>query len=118
MLIQKTVDQVSESPWWDEAKERYGICRSFVETGHPAMLLAYNGGGITEKEIDLYAEAGLPVLLIRGSGRAADKVLANERFMASFPNVQAADNDVESIRSKLVEMGFLRQKDDGEEPNK
>ena len=76
------------------------------------MLTVYNGGGVSERELLAWAELGLTnpfyrVLLIRDSGGTADKYANNEAFLAAHPNVHVAQNDTESMRAKLLELGAI-----------
>jgi hypothetical protein len=107
LLLQESVDR--KVSWESEFEECLRITenlRSFAHWG--SLLISYNGGGVTEKEIVATAQRGWPVLLIRGSGRITDVYAADQNFLQQFPNVSVADANVASLRSQLVRFGVLR----------
>lgn len=75
--------------------------------GWKQLLIAYNGGEVTEREIIFWAEKGWPVLLIDGSGRATERLAKDENFLKKYPNVQVVWKHATEIRSRLCELGAL-----------
>lgn len=78
-----------------------------------SLLLVYNGGGITEEEILIWAALGKvdprwQVLLVKGSGRKSDQYANDAAWLAEHPTVHVAENSVKSIRSKLLQLGAIR----------
>ena len=110
LLLQPNVDQKAD--WNAEWKRCLEICESHAANNWDALLTVYNGGGVTEAELLCWAELGLTnpfyrVLLVRGSGGSADKYALNEAFLKAHPHVHVCDNEVESMRSKLLELGAI-----------
>lgn len=74
-------------------------------------VVAWNGGGVTKKEIDRSIAAGWPTIIVNGSGRAADeyaaKVASGE---LTAPNVIVVDrSDPQTLRAALVANGFITE---------
>jgi hypothetical protein len=113
LLCQPGVD--TTSPWETEWKERTDLVGTLVNSGWGAALIVYNGGKITEAEVRCWASHGKtnpkswPVLLIRGSGRVADKFANDEAFLTEHPSVHVAELDAVSIRSKLQAIGAIEK---------
>ncbi len=111
VLLQPSADTVAT--WDDEFKECVRIVDSLRETGDwKALLTAYNGGGVTEKEIRTWAKLGKQnpfwqVLIVNGSGRKSDELANDKEFLAEHPTVHVCENDVEDMRAKLLELGAL-----------
>jgi hypothetical protein len=47
-----------------------------VAEGRPSVTIVANGGGITLREVDWNVRAGRRIILIEGSGRAADALVS------------------------------------------
>ncbi len=110
LLLQPTVDKKAD--WDAEWKRCIEICQSHAANNWDGLLTVYNGGGVTERELLCWAENGLTnpfyrIMLVRGSGGAADKYALNEAFLKAHPHVHVCDNTVESMRSKLLELGAI-----------
>jgi hypothetical protein len=111
VLLQPTSD--ARASYDDEFKECARICGELRKLGWHNLLLVYNGGGVTEREILTWAELGKQdpdgwkVLIVNGSGRIADKYAADKEFLAEHPHVHVAENSVEEIRAKLAQLGAL-----------
>lgn len=110
VVLQPSADSLAS--WDDEAKECINICDALRQLQWQGLLTVYNGGGVTEREIKRWALLGLRdpfwrVLLINGSGRKADEYARDEEFLAEHPTVHVCDNTVESMRSKLAELGAI-----------
>lgn len=111
VLLQPTSD--AKASYDDEFKECARICGELRNIGWQNLLVVYNGGGVTEREILTWAALGQQdpdrwkVLIINGSGRIADKYAADKQFLLEHPTVHVAENSVEDIRAKLSELGAL-----------
>lgn len=105
------VTQVSadKAEIWDaEVDECHDILNSLKEDGEFGVaVIAYNGGGVTEREIRKTAASGWPMILINGSGGRCDLFSNDEAFLQSHPSVLVADKTVESFRSCLMKCGAL-----------
>lgn len=110
LLLQPNVDRKAD---WDAEWQRcLDICASHEANNWDALLTVYNGGGVSERELLHWAELGetrpfYRVLLVRGSGGTADKYANNEAFLKAHPHVHVCDNEVESMRAKLLELGAI-----------
>lgn len=123
LFLQPPAD-IDESKIWDEEfKECYKYIRTLHERKWQSLLVVYNGGGATKREVELWAEWSLrepgrwPVLLVRESGRTADEFAANEAFLAAHPDVHVAANSVEAINDKLYELGAVVDRTEDANPD-
>ncbi|MCX6714514.1 MAG: hypothetical protein NTX72_01740 [Candidatus Uhrbacteria bacterium] len=106
LLVQVSPDQ--PAIWDAEFEECLQIIKDLREfADFKSLLIVYNGGGVTEREILATAKRGWPVLLIRGSGRNADVYASNKAFLESHPNVRVAEKDSDDIRQHLISFGIL-----------
>lgn len=97
-----------EAVWEDEV----ACCQYLTETlvnygGWESLLVAYNGGGTTEKEIRSTANFGWPVLLVQGSGRVCDKLADDPEFLAEYPTVRTCERNAVSMRTALKELAII-----------
>ncbi|MDZ4834194.1 MAG: hypothetical protein SGJ27_10495 [Candidatus Melainabacteria bacterium] len=111
LLVQPSADRTAS--WDDEAKECIDIC-DHLRKGHwKGLLLVYNGGGVVEREIKAWAELGKSdpfwqVLIVKGSGRTADKFACDADFMEQHKEtVHSCGNSVEEIREALLKYNAL-----------
>ena len=74
-----------------------------IADGRPSVAVVANGGAITLKEIDANIEAGRPIILIEGSGRAADAVITLTR------GTMPADGDVALMQNAAREQKLNRR---------
>ena len=73
-----------------------------------SVLISYNGGTVTRREILATAERGWPVILIRGSGRVTDEFAANKEFLMNYrTNVAVAENNWIDLRQTLSGFGAM-----------
>jgi len=106
LMVQKSVDQ--NSLWEAEYKECIKIIDSLRKYADwKSLLISYNGGGVTEKEILKTAELGWPVLLIKNSGRKTDEYAENKRFLERYPNVLVCEKNYRAIRNVLKKIGAI-----------
>ena len=75
--------------------------------GKRSVALVANGGEIVLTEVDENLRAGRPIILVSGSGRAADALVSALRHERTASWV--ADDDIESLRHKAEAMKLLRQ---------
>lgn len=109
VLVQDGPDKLV--PWETE----FEVCRDITSrlrdyAGFGSLLLSFDGGGTTEKEILDLSARGWPVLLIDGSGRKTQEYARNREWLMAHPNVSVCDNDAASLRAALVELGVVTQK--------
>ncbi len=91
--------------------------KSLHERDWKSLLVVYNGGTVTKREIELWQawaqrEPGQwNILLIKDSGRVATEYCelleTNEEFRTANPCFHVAENDPASINSKLDELGAM-----------
>ncbi len=100
--------------WRAEYRQSLKFCSELMKLDDwQSLLLVYNGGGITEEEIRIWATLGkvdprYQVLLVKGSGRKADQYANDSAWLAEHPTVHVADNQLASIRGKLLQLGAIR----------
>jgi len=108
LVIQKNPD--AGVSWEVEYEECMHITNDLREIANwRSLLVSYNGGSVSEKEILATAAAGWPVLLVEGSGRKTDEYARNKTFLAEYPNVLVAQRDASDLRSKLFLTGALER---------
>ena len=61
--------------WGSETGTMYWLFAALAE-GRPSVTIVANGGGITLTEVESNVRAGRPIILIEGSGRAADALVS------------------------------------------
>jgi hypothetical protein len=61
--------------WGSETEAMYWLFAKLAE-GRPSVTIVANGGGITLKEVESNVRAGRRMILIEGSGRAADALVS------------------------------------------
>lgn len=105
------VTQVSpdQGEVWDaEVDECADIMAQLIEWGDfKNLLIAYNGGSVTEKEIRKTAAKQWPVIMIRGSGRTCDRLSEDKEFLLANPSVMVAEKNVASFRECLMKCGAV-----------
>jgi hypothetical protein len=106
LVVQPSVD--GSSPWEAEFQECMSITQNLRDFADwRSLLVCYNGGGVTEKELLATAERGWPILLIKGSGRITDRYASDQEFLFRYPNVAVAKKNFISIREKLIGTGAI-----------
>lgn len=96
------------APWDAEYEECLRITehvRSFA--GWRSLLVSFNGGEVTERELLATAHRGWPVLLIEDSGRTTERYARDASFLRMHPNVRTAPRDADGIRRVLGELGVV-----------
>jgi hypothetical protein len=93
-----------EAAWGSETATMYWLFNRFAEGRNSAAIVA-NGGGITLQEVAANVEFGRPMIVIEGSGRAADALIALLRDTAP------ADAEVQTLRDKARLARLTRRPD-------
>lgn len=104
LILQKNVDQPS---FWDaERIACQQITQEFYENrkGFGAALVAFNGGEVTKREIQSWAEANLPVILFADSGRTTSQFCQDRDWLAAHPSVTVCFSAQEA-RSTIKSLG-------------
>jgi len=107
LVVQTNADH--EEKWDAEFEECLRITDDLRNYGEwESVLVCYNGGTVTKREIVATAERGWPIVLIRGSGRVTDEFAADRDFLATYrSNVAVAEKDPIDLRLKLSEFGAM-----------
>jgi len=106
LIVQQSADEgVDWDAEWQECLRIIGDLRQFAQWH--SVLISYNGGAVTEREILATAEQGWPVILIAGSGRKTNEYAANADFLGRYPSVMVVEKDSESLRSGLIALGAI-----------
>lgn len=107
LVVQVNAD---DAEIWDA---EYQECLRIVEdlrtyAGFSSVLVSYNGGTVTRREVLAVADRGWPIVLIRGSGRTTDELATDAGFLAAHrTNVAVADKDPASLRAVLAGFGAV-----------
>lgn len=110
-VLQENADVAA--PWNAEFLRCADIAGDLQEEDWGALLSVYNGGKVTNDEIDLWCQMyqekgrGWNVLLVKGSGGTADRLANDASWLAEHPNVHVADCTAESLRQKLLELDAI-----------
>jgi hypothetical protein len=111
VILQPSSDSVAS--WDDEWKECVRICDSLRQAHWGGLLLVYNGGGVTNREVRTWAKLGKTdpfwqVLIVKGSGRVADEFATDEEFLEEHRDtVHVCENTVEDMRAQLLALGAI-----------
>lgn len=118
LVLQHSSD--TQANYDDEWQRVLGIVSEvFRRGGWKALLIAYNGGVITKREIQAWLamderdqvfgiEPRYHILLVKGSGRITGEFAENPEITGRR-NVWVAEQQVESIRGVLRHLGMLAQ---------
>lgn len=106
LVVQHSPDQTS---LWDA---EYLECLRMIELLRNScqwnsLLIAFNGGGVTEREILAHAHRGYSVLLVADSGRVSERLAGDAEFRSRFPNVSVAEKSSTDLRAHLFRLGVL-----------
>ncbi len=110
LIVQPSADHFAS--WTDEARECIDIIDHLRGNHWQGLLLAYNGGSVVGEEIEAWATLGKSnpfwrVLLVKGSGRTADRLAQDEAFLKEHPTVHVCENSESAIRLALLRLGAL-----------
>ena len=106
LVVQTSADDVEV--WDAEQQECLRITedlRSYA--GFSSVLVSYNGGTVTGREINAVADRNLPVVLVQGSGRVTDELAADKAWLAAHHNVVVASKDPLSLRRAFAHFGAV-----------
>lgn len=127
-MIVVVQDQMGDQLDWD------GDLLAYVElfdtyrrtAGWDFATIVWNGGGVTKTEVKLTARAGWPVILVKGSGRAADEycnaikagdsidftLTGEDEPVLYDPSVHqlyvVSKDEPTSLRDQLAALGFMQ----------
>jgi hypothetical protein len=110
-VLQENADEAA--PWNAEFLRCADIVGDLQAEGWGALLTVYNGGKVTNDEIDLWCEmakrdpGNWNVHLVKGSGGTADRLANDAEWLAEHPNVHVSECTIESMRSKLLELDAI-----------
>jgi hypothetical protein len=91
--------------WWgSETATMYELFARLAE-GRPSTTIVANGGAITLNEVDENIRAGRPMIVIAGSGRAADALLS------LLADTNPVEGEVVELRTRAAELGLTRRPD-------
>jgi hypothetical protein len=88
--------------WGSETDAMYWLFAKLSE-GRPSVTIVANGGGITLKEVEANVRAGRRMMLIEGSGRAADALVS------LLQKTTVADPEVLSLRETAEKTALTRR---------
>lgn len=93
--------------WHEEWKECLRIALRVRSSGITPVLFIYNGGEVSEAELLAWAKQGLTCIIVRDSGRCADKYASYESWLKANPTVHVCQRSVDSISAKLADLGVI-----------
>ncbi len=92
----------AQDSWGSETETMYWLFAKLAE-GRPSVTIVANGGGITLTEVESNVRAGRPIILIEGSGRAADALVSLLR------KTQVSDAEIVNLRERAEKVGLTRR---------
>jgi hypothetical protein len=92
----------AKDAWGSETATMYWLFDRFTE-GRPAVTVVANGGGITLTEIEANVNAGRRMIVIEGSGRAADALVSLVR------QTQPSGDEVIRLRDRADKAKLARR---------
>ena len=94
----------AQDSWGSETEAMYWLFAKLAE-GRPSVTIVANGGGITLTEVESNVRAGRRMILIEGSGRAADALVS------LLQKTQVSDAEVASLRERAEKATLTRRPD-------
>jgi hypothetical protein len=94
----------AKDAWGSETETMYWLFAKLSE-GRPSVTVVANGGGVTLDEVAANVRDGRRMILIEGSGRAADALVSLLR------GTTPAEKDVVDLRARAEKVGLAKQKD-------
>ena len=94
-------DAPAQDSWGSETATMYWLFGELAE-GRPSVTIVANGGGITLKEVEANVRAGRPMILVEGSGRAADALVS------LLKKTQATDPDAVVLKERAEKAGLAQ----------
>lgn len=92
----------TQNSWGSETGTMYWLFDKLAE-GRPSVAIVANGGGITLAEVESNVRAGRRIILIEGSGRAADALIA------LVQKRQVSDAEIVNLKERAEKMGLTRR---------
>ena len=92
----------AQDAWGTETATMYWLFAKLAEQ-RPSVTIVANGGGITLSEVEANVDAGRRMILISGSGRAADALVS------LLDGSRAADSEVADLKDKAEELRLTRR---------
>jgi hypothetical protein len=92
----------AKDSWGSETEAMYWLFAKLAE-GRPSVTIVANGGGITLAEVESNVRAGRRMILIEGSGRAADALVS------LLQKTQVSDAEVASLRERAEKATLTRR---------
>jgi hypothetical protein len=92
----------AQDSWGSETETMYWLFAKLAE-GRPSVTIVANGGGITLTEVEANVRAGRRMILIEGSGRAADALVSLLR------KTTAVDAEVIGLRERAERATLTRR---------
>ena len=88
--------------WGSETDTMYWLFARLAE-GRPSVAVVANGGRITVQEVAANVQAGRPIVLVEGSGRAADALASLVR------GTRPVDREVADLREQAEKAELMRR---------
>ena len=88
--------------WGSETGTMYWLFATLAE-GRPSVTIVANGGGITLAEVEANVRAGRRMILIEGSGRAADALVS------LLQRTTPSDAEVKALRDRAEKAMLMRR---------
>ena len=92
----------AQDSWGSETETMYWLFAALAE-GRPSVTIVANGGGITLTEVESNVRAGRRMILIKGSGRAADALVS------LLEKKQISNPEVVSLRERVEKATLTRR---------
>ena len=92
----------AEDSWGSETEAMYWLFAALSE-GRPSLTVVANGGGITLNEVGFNVHAGRHMIVIEGSGRAADALVSLLR------KTPVSDPEIVSLRERAEKASLTRR---------
>jgi hypothetical protein len=92
----------AQDSWGSETETMYWLFGKLAE-GRPSITIVANGGGITLAEVEANVRAGRRMILLEGSGRAADALIS------LLKNTRASDADILDLRNRAQTQALTRR---------
>jgi hypothetical protein len=92
----------AQDAWGSETETMYWLFARLAQD-RPSVTIVANGGGITLTEVAANLEAGRRMILIEGSGRAADALVS------LLKGTKPSDGEVQSLRERAEKAGLARR---------
>ena len=94
----------AKDAWGSETATMYWLFATLAE-GRPSVTVVANGGGITLQEVEANVEAGRPMILVDGSGRATDALVS------LLKKTRPTDSEVIELRARAEKANLTRRPD-------